>query len=393
MESDALGGIGNVFGPDMWSKLATNPKLSKYLANPDTINKLQEIQKNPKSVGQYMQDPAIMQIMLGLMGLDGGVATNPEEMEQMKAEGFENIEKKRAEEAHAQQTKAPETVDVGMTPEEAEMKSKRENSDELKNKGTACYKKRQFEEALKHYDEAYEADNENIAVLTNKSAVLFEMEKYEECIAVSEKAVEEGRSLRVDFKLIARAFGRMGSSYVKMNDFDNAIKYFEKSLAENRTADILEKLRDTEAAKKKRDIEAYISPELSDKAREEGNELFKVQNYAESVKFYAEAIKRNPSDPRNYSNRAASLTKLMALPEAEKDCDKAIELDANFIKAYIRKAAIQFTKKEYAKCIETCNLAQDKDTEQKHAGELQGQVNVTYIDPEGIYGNEPGPAR
>lgn len=58
--------------------------------------------------------------------------------------------------------------------------------------------------------------------------------------------------------------GRIGSAYAKLDDFDNAIKYFNKSLAENRTADILTKLRETEALKAERAKQAYINPELSD---------------------------------------------------------------------------------------------------------------------------------
>lgn len=68
----------------------------------------------------------------------------------------------------------------------------------------------------------------------------------------------------------------------------------------------------------------------------------------------------------------------MALPEAEKDCDQAIKLDKNFVKAYVRKAAIQFTKREYTKCIETCTLAMDMDLEKKHTAELQGQIQRAY---------------
>ena len=35
-------------------------------------------------------------------------------------------------------------------------------------------------------------------------AVLFEQEKYEECIEVCEKAVEVGRENRADYKLVAK---------------------------------------------------------------------------------------------------------------------------------------------------------------------------------------------
>lgn len=94
-----------------------------------------------------------------------------------------------------------------------------------------------------------------------------------------ETAVEEARSLRADYKLVAKAFGRIGSSYLKKEDYDNAIKYFQKSLTEHRTPDILNKLRDTEKLKKQVETQAYINPELAEKAREEGNVKFKVRPF------------------------------------------------------------------------------------------------------------------
>ncbi|KAI8904363.1 hypothetical protein EDD86DRAFT_213225 [Gorgonomyces haynaldii] len=356
----------------MWQKIAANPKLSPFLSQPDVVTKLQQIQQNPQNIAMAMQDQRIMQIMVGLMGLDATVATNQDELEQQKREAEENLERKRQEE---QKKEEPAPV----VEEETEEKKKRAASDEHKALGNASYKKRQFDDALKHYDAAWAADDTNLAVLTNKSAVLFEMEKYDECIKVCEEAVDIGRSMRADFKLIARALARIGSAYVKKDDLEQAIKFFQKSLSEHRTADTLEKLREVETLKKKKDLEAYIDPKLADEAREEGNNLFKNHDYAGSVKLYTEAVKRNPKDARNFSNRAAAYMKLMALPEAEKDCDEAIRLDENFVKAYIRKAAIQFTKREFTRCIETCNLASLKDPEGKHAAEIQQQIQKAYL--------------
>ncbi|KAI8988219.1 hypothetical protein BDF20DRAFT_854519 [Mycotypha africana] len=247
-----------------------------------------------------------------------------------------------------------------------------------KELGNQAYKKRDFETALSHYDKAYELDNTNITFLTNKAAVLFEQEKFEDCIKVCEDAIERGRELRCDFKLIARALQRIGNAYVKLDNLDDAIKYYGKSLTEHRTPETLQKLRDTEKLKKEKEKAAYYNPELADKAREEGNALFKEGKWPEAVERYTESIKRNDKDVRPYSNRAACYLKLMAVHEAEKDADKCIELDPTFVRGYIRKAAVQLIKREYQESIDTLKLAQEHDKEGKASREIQQQMMKAY---------------
>ncbi|KAL5035473.1 hypothetical protein BDEG_23429 [Batrachochytrium dendrobatidis JEL423] len=370
--------MAKMFGPGMWEKIAANPRLSPLLAQPDLVEKLRQIQSNPETINLHLQDTRIMEVLMGLMDLDARVARNADEVEKATEEAHADIDsRKAAQSSHKPQPKTQSEPEL--TPEELEKKNKRTASDEAKTKGNAAYKQRQFEEALKHYAEAWDLDNTNVAVLTNKAAVYFEMEKFDECIKTCEEAVEVGREQRVDYKLIARALGRIGTSYTMLNDYPNAIKHFEKSLSEHRTADILEKLRDAEKTLKKIEEENYKNPELSDAAREKGNELFKAHDYVNAVKQYSDAIKRNPEDPRNFSNRAACYTKLMALPEADKDCDAAIKLDPNFLKAYIRKAAILCAKRDYMGCIEMCEDIMSKDTENKHTAEVQSQMQKAYF--------------
>jgi len=170
-----------------------------------------------------------------------------------------------------------------------------------------------------------------------------------------------------------QTFARIGSAYAKKKDLDNALKYNQKSLTEHRTPDTLSKLKEAEKEKAEKDRLAYIDPALSDHAREEGNRLFKAADFAGSVKLYSESIKRNPDDPRGYTNRSAAYTKLLALNEALKDSESAIKVDPKFVKGYIRKSHIRFAMREYDKALEAIGEARAADTENKHSAEISAQ--------------------
>ncbi|TFK29336.1 hypothetical protein FA15DRAFT_398590 [Coprinopsis marcescibilis] len=124
--------------------------------------------------------------------------------------------------------------------------------------------------------------------------------------SVKRPSMKADRYVRADYKLMAKAYGRIGSAYQKKGDAENALKYFNKSLTEHRTPDILNKLKETEKAKAEMERQAYIDPAKSATAREEGNTKFKGGDFAGAVKDYTESIKRDPSDARGYNNRAAA---------------------------------------------------------------------------------------
>ncbi len=251
----------------------------------------------------------------------------------------------------------------------------RAKSNAEKDLGNALYTKKQFDEALQHYDTAFELDPTNVAVLTNKSAALYEAGRYQECLDVAMDAVEKARDVRADFKLVAKAFSRIASAHMKMDNLQEAIKYYQKSLTEHRTPDVLQKLRDAEKLQKERELEAYKDPALANAAREKGNEYFKAGNWPEAVKSYSEAIKRDPNDPRAWSNRASCYLKLMSVPQAESDVERCLMLDPTFVKAYIRKAQCQMARKDYFKAMEILTLAKEKDADNKNAVEIGQQMN------------------
>ena len=229
------------------------------------------------------------------------------------------------------------------------------------------YKQRDFDEALKHYEKAYELDQTNVSILTNISAVYFEQKKWDECIKKCHEAVNRGRELYSDYKIIAKALARMGNCHVEKNDLEGAVKCFQQSLTEFRNPDVVSLLHKTERELEKIQRESYRNPSIADEERNKGNEYFKQGKWADAMNHYNESIKRNDQDARNYSNRAACFIKLAAFPEALKDCEKAIELDPKFVKSYIRKANILFFKKDYSKCIECCRTALEIDPNSEDA--------------------------
>lgn len=113
-----------------------------------------------------------------------------------------------------------------------------------------------------------------------------------------------------------------------------------------------------------------MDPAEAEKARELGQQKFQEADWPGAVDAFTEMTKRAPTDPRGYSNRAAALIKLMAFPQAVQDCDKAIELDPKFIRAYTRKGQALVAMKEYNRALDTFTEASEHD-DGTHAHELE----------------------
>lgn len=238
-----------------------------------------------------------------------------------------------------------------------------------KELGNECYKAKKFDEAIAHYNKAIELDPKDVSFLTNRAAVFFEQGKLGECIADCDSAVEKGHEVHADFKMIARALQRKGTALQKQGDLEGAIASYSKSLTEHRTADTLKKLNDAERMLKEKRQKEYEDPVKGEEERELGNKLFKEQKYPEALAHYSEAVKRNPSDHRAYSNRSACYTKLAAWAEGLKDAERCLELEPRFSKGYSRKGAVLFFMKDYDKALAAYQQGLELDPENEELRE------------------------
>ena len=259
--------------------------------------------------------------------------------------------------------------------EEREKKKHKAEAVKEKEAGNEAYKKKDFEAAISHYNRAIVLDDTDISFITNRAAVFFETKEFDRCIEDCDKAVERGREVRADFKLLAKAMTRKGSALVQQVKLEEAIVVFNKSLTEHRNPDTLKKLNDAEKALRDRKELEYIDMDLSNQEKELGGQAFKDMKYPEAVAHYQEALKRgppsvNPEAYKLYSNLAACYTKLVAYPEGVKAADKCIELAPTFAKGYSRKGTLQFFMKETDKAIETYRkgLAHDPENQELKEG-------------------------
>uniref|UniRef100_N1R5E3 Heat shock protein STI n=1 Tax=Aegilops tauschii TaxID=37682 RepID=N1R5E3_AEGTA len=447
-------------GPELWTKIASDPATRAYLDQPDFMQMLREVQRNPSSLNTYLSDPRMMQVLSLMLNIK---IQTPQDSDFPQSSSPPQQQKQQPETKAREMEPEPQPEPMEVSDEEKERKERKAAAQKEKEAGNASYKKKDFETAIQHYTKALELDDEDISYLTNRAAVYIEMGKvrfivqipclkvkdlifsspllfvydwllhsrlfcggdgspprwerrshllgppslngwpagvslreilyggdppwprpprlhadpaiarrkkrsmsggiarrrleYDECIEDCDKAVERGRELRADFKMVARALTRKGTALAKLaknsKDYDIAIETFQKALTEHRNPDTLKRLNEAEKAKKDLEQQEYYDPKLADEEREKGNEMFKQQKYPEAIKHYNEAIRRNPKDARVYSNRAACYTKLGAMPEGLKDAEKCIELDPTFTKGYTRKGAVQFFMKEYEKAMET----------------------------------------
>lgn len=353
-------GLGQLFSsPEVLSRLATDPRTRALMGQPDFMSMMKSLEENPQSMQQYMQDERfklLMEVALGVSMHMPGESEMPAQ-EQAPGPGHDTTMKEGKEEERKEETKA-----AGDEPED------KKRAYEEKEEGNKAYKAKRFDDAIQHYNAAIDLYDQDMSFITNKAAVKFEMGKYEECIKDCEDAIEKGRELRADYKLIARAMTRIGNALVKLGKLEEAVSIYNSSLTEHRNADTLKRLNETEKAIKDAKEAAYIDLELCSEEKEKGNAAFKEQNYPEAVKHYSEALKRGPPSVNQeayklFSNRAACYTKLGAWNEGLKDAERCIEIAPEFPKGYSRKGHLQFFMKEYSKAMTTYEEGLKQDPE------------------------------
>ncbi|XP_050668690.1 stress-induced-phosphoprotein 1 [Leptidea sinapis] len=328
----------------LFQKLRANPKTKEWLNDPEYVKMVKNLAAGTDPYDSLLQDMKTDSRLVTTMGV------------MLDCELPMDVDPP----AEPKPTTTPKKEEPP-TPKYDDLPENRRLALEEKDKGNECYKKKDFSNAIVHYNKAIEHDSTDITFYTNIAAVYFEQKEYEKCIKECEKAIEIGRENRADYKLIAKAFTRIGNAYKKLEQWKLAKTYFEKSMSEHRTPEIKTLLSEVEKKIVEEEKKAYIDPVKAEQEKELGNDYFKKGDYSTAMKHYTEAIKRNPDDPKLYSNRAACYTKLAAFDLGLKDCEVCCKLDPKFIKGWIRKGKILQGMQQHAKALTAYQKALELD--------------------------------
>ncbi|KAK6913978.1 Tetratricopeptide repeat 1, partial [Dillenia turbinata] len=95
--------------------------------------------------------------------------------------------------------------------------------------------------------------------------------------------------------------------------------------------------------------------------KDQGNEFFKAGNYLKAAALYTQAIKKDPSNPTLYSNRAAAFLNLVKLNKALADAETTISLDPQWEKGYFRKGCILEALERYDEAIDAFQMAAQRN--------------------------------
>lgn len=107
-----------------------------------------------------------------------------------------------------------------------------------------------------------------------------------------------------------------------------------------------------------------------------GGTAYSMRNFREAAEFYRRSIEaielllRNYPDLENvelmkdkaklHSNRAASLMMLLQFPDAQWECQKSIETDPSYTRAYIRLSRIQILYGDIVQAKQNVSIAQQQ---------------------------------
>ena len=218
-----------------------------------------------------------------------------------------------------------------MAPSHGKAKDTKRKAELLKSKkdaGTAATKFGRLEKAYQLYTEALAVDPQtrNAKLYFKRAMLASKLSKELECVADCDRAIELEPNYTKALVLRAKACMKRENYQVAVRDLELAVK--EDGSKKEYKALLAQ-------AKEKADRLEKKSKERSEAKKDEGNSLYKKQQYEAALVKYTEAIELSPCAPY-FGNRAACYLMMGKARSAMEDAKAAVSLDSSFVKGWAR---------------------------------------------------------
>ncbi len=129
--------------------------------------------------------------------------------------------------------------------------------------------------------------------------------------------------------------------------------------------------------------------------KESGNKQFSLGAFEDSAHNYSKSIELDPTVAATFNNRAAARIKIYLksksnidknlLELAIEDCNKAIALDGNYAKAFVRRAQAERLLGRLVEALDTCDMCEERGVPMSlFRSHLQAEILASSIQTLGL---------
>jgi stress-induced-phosphoprotein 1 len=237
------------------------------------------------------------------------------------------------------------------------------SAESMKEKGNAEFKNGNYEKAIEFYTYATEMDPKNHIYYTNRSMCYAQMKKWDKSLRDADKAVQ----IKVDWE---KGHYRRGVALTNLNQPKEAFEAFQACLNIQPSNEDFKKA----AEQAKRDM--YKGMTAAEIDKHEANDLFKQGKISEAIKLYTSALGKTADDEKGkavradlHANLAACYVQLYEPKQVLDNCEKALKLQPNHVKALLRRGQAYEALEKYQKALEDFERALQLEPDIKMAVE------------------------
>lgn len=197
--------------------------------------------------------------------------------------------------------------------------------------GKVLLERKEYEEALRAYNEAISLDDNYTAAYIGKSRTLSKLKRYQEALAASQRLIQLDPN-------ISLAWNNKGNALYNLKRYEDALVACEKAI--------------------------HLDPDYTHAWDNKGRALYGLKRYEEALAACEKAIYLDPDYAHAWNTKSCALYCLSRYEEALKASEDAIRLDPDYARAWNAKGcALEALRreKEAKKCYEKARQLGYKD--------------------------------